>query len=137
MDGESEDSIVHLAIDPVELLLPQILDVARIHEAVAVWRLFYEHHRRQVIRVPIGANLDEVDLLAVLEWMHPLLRLLGIIDDIPVVADSRVEGLEVAIALAMVVSEAIFLQQRRSRGGHLPPGRHVAPRSFARQLLNE
>jgi hypothetical protein len=40
MDGEAERRIVHLAVDSIELLAPQVLDVARTDEAVTVRRFF-------------------------------------------------------------------------------------------------
>src|ERR1700691_125141 len=43
MDGEAERRIAHLAVNPVELLAPQVLDVARIDGAVAVRGFFDEH----------------------------------------------------------------------------------------------
>jgi len=66
VDGEGEHRIVHLAIGPVERVAPQILDVARIDEAVAVRRLLDEHHRRQVVEIPARRDLDQVGLLAAL-----------------------------------------------------------------------
>src|SRR5690606_29506093 len=32
VDGEGEHAVIHLAVDPVELVAPEFLDVARIHE---------------------------------------------------------------------------------------------------------
>ena len=66
MDRHREDGVVVLAVDPVELVAPDLLDVARIDEAVAVRRRLDEHHRRQVVEVPARRDLDQVGLLAAL-----------------------------------------------------------------------
>src|ERR1700733_1655656 len=137
MNREAERGVVHLAIDPVELIAPKRFDVARIHKAVAVRRLLDEHHWRQVIDIPIRTDFDDIDLLAVLKRLHPLLRLLGVVDHGPLVADPGVEGLEVPIALAVIIFEAVFLQKRCRRGRHFPPRRHIAARAHAAQLFDD
>src|ERR1700756_3244971 len=42
------------AVYPVELVAPQLFDVARIDEAVAVRRGLDKHHRREIVWVPIA-----------------------------------------------------------------------------------
>ena len=42
--------------------------------------LLYEHHRRQIIDVPVGADLNEIDRLAMLHRPHPLRRLFRVVD---------------------------------------------------------
>jgi hypothetical protein len=42
---------------------------------MAVRRLLDEHHRRQIVYVPVGAYLHQIDLLAALQRMHPIGRL--------------------------------------------------------------
>ena len=64
--------VVHLAVDPVELVAPHLLDVARVDEAVAVRAGLDEHHRRQVVEVPVRRDLDQVGLLAAHQRLHPL-----------------------------------------------------------------
>ena len=66
VDRHGEDRIVVFAIDPIELVAPHLLDIAWIDEAVAVRRLLDEHHRRQIVSVPIRRNLDEISFLAAL-----------------------------------------------------------------------
>src|SRR5882757_3372039 len=52
-------------------------------------------------------------------------------------ATEPIKGLEVAIALAVIIFESVFLQERCSRSRHLPPWRHVATRLLAAELLND
>src|ERR1700722_3136606 len=137
MDGEAERRIVHLAVDPVELLAPQVLDVARIDKAVTVRGFFDEHHRRQIVDVPVCGNFNEIDFLTVLKGFHPVFSLLGIVDQRPAVADPCVKWLKVAIALAVIIFESVFLQERRGRRRHLPPWRDVAAGFLAAELLDD
>jgi hypothetical protein len=53
----------------------RILQMPRIDEAMAVRRLPDEHHRRQIVHVPVGADLHQIDLLAALQGVHPVGRL--------------------------------------------------------------
>src|SRR5918997_4648457 len=73
VDGQTVRRVVHLTVDPVELVAPQLLDITRVDEAVGGRRGLYEHHRRQVVEVPVAPDLDEVDLLAPHQGLHPLL----------------------------------------------------------------
>src|SRR5207244_13555480 len=75
-----EDRVVLLAIDVVELVAPDLLEVPRVDEAVAVRGALDEHHRREVVEVPARRDLDQVGLLAADERLHPLLRLLRVVD---------------------------------------------------------
>src|SRR5262249_48565474 len=52
MDRHREDRIVVLAVDPIELVAPDLLEIARVHEPMAVGRRFDEHHGRQIVEVP-------------------------------------------------------------------------------------
>ena len=71
---------------------------------------FDEHHRRQIVDVPVGGDIDEIDFLAMLEGFHPFVGLLGIVDQRPAVADAGIKRLEIAIALAVIIFEAMLLQ---------------------------
>jgi hypothetical protein len=46
VDGDREHRVIVFAVDPVELVAPHLLDVARIDEAVAVRRLLDEQLER-------------------------------------------------------------------------------------------
>ena len=137
VDRHRVDGVVVLAVDPVELVEPELLDVARVDEAVAVRRRLDEHHRRQVVQVPAGRDLDQVGLLAALERHHPLLGLLRVVDLRPRVADADVVGLEVLVHERVVVLDPALEQELVGDVGELPPRRHVAGRALARHALDE
>ena len=137
VDRQREDGVVHLAVDPVELVHPDLLEVARVDEAVAVRRRLDEHHRREVVDVPAGRDLDQVGLLAALQRHHPLLGRLRVVDLRPRVADPHVVRREVVVHEAVVVLDAVLQQQLVGHGRELPPGRHVAGRAAARDLLDQ
>ena len=59
MDRDWGDKFVILAVEVVEMVAPYVFDVARIDESMTIRRLFDEHHRRQIIDVPIGRNLNQ------------------------------------------------------------------------------
>jgi len=64
MDGEGKHRPVILAIYPVELVAPQLLDVARVDEAMAVGRGLDEHHRREMVEVwhpEVAMSQAEID----------------------------------------------------------------------------
>ena len=137
VDGKGEDGIIHLAVHPIELVAPHFFDVTRVDEPVRVRGLFHEHHRRQIVDIPVGCDIDEVDFLAVLQGMHPFLGGLGIIYRVPAVAHFGIEGLEITVALAVVIGEAVLEQQCGGRVRHFPPRGHIAARGFARQALDQ
>src|SRR5262245_37570546 len=74
MDRDRERRVVHLAIDPVELVTPDLFEVPRVDEAVAIGRGFDEHHWREIVEVPATGDLDEIGHLATLERLHPMRR---------------------------------------------------------------
>src|SRR5258706_221222 len=72
MDGYRARRRVHLAIDPVELVAPDLFEMPRVDEAVAVGRRLDEHHRREIVEVPAARDLDQVGHLAALQRFHPM-----------------------------------------------------------------
>lgn len=58
MNGNGKDELVVLAVEIVEMVPPDILHISRVDEPVTVWRFLDEHHRRQVINVPVRGNLN-------------------------------------------------------------------------------
>src|SRR5215211_698741 len=137
VDGQAVRRVVHLPVDPVELVAPQLLDVVRVDEAVAVRRALDEHHRRQVVEVPVAPDLDEVYFLAAHERLHPLLGRLGVVDLGPRVAHPRVVRGEVAVLETVVVLVVVLEEKLVGRGGDLPPRRHVADRLPACHVLDQ
>src|ERR671932_2673006 len=135
--GETVHRVVHLAVDPVELVAPQVFDVPRVHEAVAIGGVLDEHHGRQVVQVPVRGDLDEVYLLASLERLHPLGGGLRIIDLGPRVALASVVGGEVVVLQRTVVLVIVLEQDLVSGIRGLPPRRRVAGRLLAGKVFNQ
>src|SRR6266436_686401 len=97
VNGDGEHRIVIFAIDPVELIAPGLLKVARTDEAVTVRALLDEHHRRQIVEIPVRRHFDEISLVAALQRHHPFLRLLGIVDLGPAIAHPDIIRMEVIV----------------------------------------
>jgi hypothetical protein len=126
VDGDGEDRVVVLAVDPVELVAPHLLYVARIDEAVAVGRLLDEHHGRQVVQIPVGGDLDQPCLLAAHQGLHPGVRMLAVVDARPLVAHAHVVRVEVVVHQAVVVLDAFLVQQLVGDRAEFPPRSDVA-----------
>lgn len=63
VDGDGEYSIIVFAVDPIELVEPELFDVSWVYKSVAVRRRLYKHHGRQIVEVPAGRKFDKVDLV--------------------------------------------------------------------------
>src|SRR3954451_8139422 len=138
VEGDGEDGVVHLPIDPVELVLPQLLDVLRADEAVAVGAGLDEHHRRQVVEVPRRRDLNEVGLLAPDERLHPFPGGGRVIVDFgPSVTDPHVVRGVIVVHQRVVVQESSLQQDLVGDRRELPPRRHVADRLDAGAPLDE
>ena len=98
VDRHPEDRVVLLAVDVVELVAPDLLEVPRVDEAVAVRRALDEHHRREVVEVPARRDLDQVGLLAARRAASSTRPGLRVVDLRPRVSDPDVVGVEVACA---------------------------------------
>src|SRR5699024_8928725 len=57
VQGDGEDRVIVLAVDPIELVAPKIFNITRADKAVAVRRGLDEHHWWKIIEVPAGRNL--------------------------------------------------------------------------------
>jgi len=78
-----------LSIEVIEVVSPDILNISRVHPAVAVGTLFDEHHGRQVIDVPASRNLDQASLFTSDQRLHPRFGLLGVVDLRPGIASTK------------------------------------------------
>lgn len=107
MDRDREDKLIILAVEVVEVVAPDILHVACIHKAVAVGRLLDEHHRGQVINIPVRRDLHEPSLRTMLQRFHPRLGLVLVVDLGPAVTRSQVVRLAVLVAHAVIIFDAI------------------------------
>lgn len=131
MDRNRKDELVILPIKIVKVIAPDILYITRIHESMTIRRLFDKHHRRQVVEVPVGRDLDEARLLAANERLHPLVGRLAVVNVCPRVAGAEVVGLAVVVAHAVVVLDAVLEEQLGALFARLPPGRDAAARRVA------
>ena len=130
VDGDGEDELVVLAVAVVELVAPDVLDVAGVDEAVAVGRRLDEHHRRQVVQVPARGDLHQPGLLPLRQRLHPRLRPLPVVDAVPRVPDPQVVRLAVVVAHAVVVFDAVVQQQLAPFLTAFPPTIEVDPKSI-------
>ncbi len=133
MDGDREHPRNRSSrSDPVELVAPGVLDVARRDEAVAVRRRLDEHHRRKSSRCQGGGDLDQVGFSSALGMgRHPGGGMLGIIDLGPFIADRHIIGVMVVVHQRVVVLHALLLQQLIGLGAEFPPRRRIAARRLA------
>ena len=131
MDRDREHRVFVLAVDVVELVAPELLELPWVHEPVAVGRGLDEHHRRQVVEVPAARDLDQVCLVALLERLHPRVRGLSVVDRRPAVTHPDVVRVKVVVHQAVVVRDPMVEQQRIRHLGELPPGRDVPCRAPA------
>src|SRR5699024_726523 len=89
--------IVHLAVDPVELVAPHLFNVSRVHESMAVWVLLDKQHRGKIVKVPVRWNLDQVRYRPAYERLHPVARVFLIVNRWPRVFDPDIVGDEVPV----------------------------------------
>ena len=131
VNRHGEHGVVELSVDPVELIAPHLFDVARVHKAMTIRRFFDEHHRRQIIEIPVGGDLDEVRLFPTHQRSHPLRRRPRVVDFRPAIANTDIVRMEVVMHEAVVVAKAMFQQQLIRDVGELPPRRHIAGRPLS------
>lgn len=138
VDGEGDDAVVLLPVDPVELVAPHLLDLARVDEAVGVGAALDEHHRGQVVEVPVRRDFDEVGLLAADQRLHPVVCAgQRVVDRRPLVADPDVVRLEVAVHERVVVLDAALEEQLVGDAAELPPRGDVPGGAMPRHLLDQ
>ena len=106
MHSHSEAELIFFAVEIVKVIPPQVFHIPRIYPSVRVRRFLNEHHRWQIIQVPIGWYLHKPCLLTSLERMHPVRRVLRVVDGRPRIADTEVVG------VAIVVGERVVCRRR-------------------------
>jgi len=104
IDGEY--GMVQLPVDPVELVAPHLFQLSWVDPAMTVGVGLDEHHRRQVIEVPVRRNLDQIGLLAADQRLHPVLGIRGIIDFGPGLTHTDPVDGEVVVHQRVVVPDA-------------------------------
>lgn len=101
---------------------------------MTVRRALDEHHRRQVVNVPISGNFYQSGILPPDQRLHPGLRLLAIVDLGPSVPSPKPVHLAVMMGHGVVVFNSVRKQEIRHLLARLPPWRHDAPRRFAAEI---
>src|SRR5262245_12413926 len=104
---------------------------------MTVRRLLDEHHRRQVIEIPVRWDLDKIRLLPSHQRLHPLRCGSSVVDLRPAVANANVVGMKIVMHEAVIVAEAMLRQQLIGHVGKLPPRGNVANWPLPRHLSNE
>lgn len=121
VDSNWEDKLIILAVEVIKMVAPDILHVPRVNKAVAVRRVLNEHHRREIINIPVRRDFNKPCLGSMLKRLHPSLSLLLVIDLSPAVACPEVVSLTVLVAHAVVVLDAIVEEKLGSFFASFPP----------------
>src|SRR5258706_5280939 len=121
VDRYRESGVVHLAIDPIELVAPDFFDLPWTDEAMAVWSGLDEHHGRKVVEIPATGDLDQTGLLAALQRLHPMRGRLRIIDLGPLIAGADVIRNKIIMHQAMIVFDTLLDQKIDGNRTQLPP----------------
>lgn len=108
MDRHREAELVVLSVEVVEVVAPQVLHISRIHPPVRVRRFLDEHHRWKIVQVPICGDLNQPGGGSLLEWLHPVVGVLVVVDGGPAVADAEVVREAVVVAEGVVVFHAVL-----------------------------
>lgn len=96
-----------LPIEVVKVITPQVLGISCIYETMTVGRALDEHVRWQIIQIPVRRYLDQPGILTLDQRLHPLFRLLAVIDLGPRVIGSQVVSLTVVMTHAVIVFNSI------------------------------
>lgn len=121
MNRNRKDKFIMLPVEIIKMIPPDILNIARVHESMAIRRLLDKHHGRQIIDVPVGRDLYEASLIAFSHGLHPFVRFLRVVDLGPVVAGTKIVGLTVLVAHAVIIFDAIIEEQLGALFAGFPP----------------
>lgn len=121
MDCHRENELVVFAIKVVKMIAPNVLDVSSVYKTMTVGCFLDEHHRRQVIQVPIRWNLDQTRAGPYIKGFHPRLGILGIVNFGPRCSHGQVVGLTVVMAHAAVVLDPIVQKKLGTFAASFPP----------------
>ena len=102
MYGDWKAKVIVLAIEIVKMVAPQIFDVLRVHPTMRVRSFLDEHHRREVIKVPISGYLDKTGVQTLFEWFHPVGGVLAVVYGRPGVSSPQVIGKTVVMRQAVI-----------------------------------
>lgn len=121
MNRNREYKLIILPVEIIEVIPPNILNISRIHKPMTIRRALDEHHRRQIINVPVRWNLHKTRLLAIDHGLHPLVSLFGVVDFGPRVARAQVVGLAIFVGHAVVVFDAVVKEKLGTFFACFPP----------------
>lgn len=102
MNGNRIAKFVVFSVEIIEVVPPEVLDVLRVHPAVRVRRFLDEHHRWQVIEIPVRGDLDKAGIRTLFERLHPSFRVLAVVDFTPLVAGAEEVGEAVMMAETVI-----------------------------------
>src|ERR1700761_4670140 len=91
---------------------------------MTIGRFLDEHHGWQIIKVPVCRYLDDTGVLALLEWFHPMLCFLRIVDFGPRVRYSEPVSLAVMVAHRMIIFDPVFKEKCSAFLANFPPWRN-------------
>ena len=121
MNRNRENKLIILPIEIIKMIPPDIFNIPRIHKPMTIRRALDEHHRRQIVNVPVRRDLHETCFFAVDHGFHPLVCLFGIVDFGPGVAGAQVIGLAVLVRHAVVVFDAVVEEELGAFFACFPP----------------
>ena len=137
MDTHRNYRIIILSVNIIKLIDPHLSNVARALKTIAVGARLLEHHRRKVIQIPACRDLYQVGYPSAYQRLHPVFRVLGIIDLRPAVTDPQIIRMEIVVHQTVVVNDPMVDQQLVRNIRELPPGRIITNRLLAAQLLDQ
>jgi hypothetical protein len=126
MNRHRKAKLLVIFVKVIEVIHPQLFNDLRVHPAMAVWCLLDEHHGRQIVDVPGCRDLDEPGWLPLDQRLHPLFRLLAVIDLRPGIPDSEPVHLGIIMAHAVIILNAITEQKLSTLFTRFPPRRHAS-----------
>lgn len=121
VDRNRKDKLIILPVEIVKMVPPDILNIAGIHEPMAIRRLLDKQHGWQVIDVPVCRDLYETSLFAFGQGLHPFVRFLFVVDFGPIVASTQIVSLTVLVAHAVIVFDAVVEEELGTLFTRFPP----------------
>ena len=103
MNRHRKAEIIVLPVEVIEVVPPEILYIPGIDPAMRIWCLLNKHHGWQIIQIPIGRNLDKASVGTFFERLHPVVRVLAVVNITPFVSSAK------EIGEAVVMGEAVVL----------------------------
>ena len=74
---------------------------------VRVWNFLHEHHRWEIVEVPICWDFDHPGVPSRHERLHPGMCWFRVVDWCPIITSTQIVGLTVVVGHAVVVFDAV------------------------------